>query len=126
MWEELFHVIWALGVIAVVLALAYGCTRMIAGHSGTRWMTSYQGRKIQVLEKVVVGKEQQLLLVRLGEVYCFLGVSQGNITCLRQATEEEIRLWEQEDTKPLEAGETMNFASALRKVIRQRNGKEEG
>lgn len=124
--ETIGQVLWALLVIIVVLILAYGCTRWIAGRAaGDRW-SGVPGGRITILEKVTVGKDQKLLLVKLGDVYYFLGSASNGITCLRQVPAEEAERWETEHRGGQAGAPAMKFSQALSKVLQQRSGKEEG
>ena len=61
----------SLVMIGAILVLAYLCTRFVASRGvGERF---YRGNLITVLEKVPVGRDQKLLLVKLGEEYLFPG-----------------------------------------------------
>ena len=121
--KEILHLLWSLLVIVAVLLLAYGFTRLLAGRAGGG-LTRYRGRRVTVLEKIVVGKDQKLLLVKLGEEYYFLGVAQGSITNLGQVPEEVAAQWEAEDAQGKDTPSGMPFQEALRKVLEQRNGRE--
>ena len=73
---------------------------------------------MQVLESISLGREQKLVLAKLGETYCFLGVTSGGVTCLRQLSceEAEVELTAPaEDTPPA-------FREALGRVLEQRRG----
>ena len=124
--ETVLQVLWALLVIVAVLVLAYGCTRWMAGRAAGEGWSPASGGRITVLEKVPVGKDQKLLLVKLGEAYYFLGAASNGITCLGQVPAEEAQSWEAERREKKAGTPAMGFEQALRKVLRQRSGKEEG
>ena len=115
MGEEIGSLLWALLVTGIVLVLAYWFTRHVVGRmsgGGT-----VRGRRISVLEQVTVGKEQKLLLARMGERLYFLAVTPGGVTILRELSEEEAAQWMPPEN-PAPAAE--NFAQALRRVLEQR------
>ncbi|MGO5114638.1 FliO/MopB family protein [Candidatus Avoscillospira sp. LCP25S3_F1] len=117
MGDELLTLLGAVVTVLLVMALAYGCTRLLAGRlPGT---VTGSGQRIRILERVSMGKDSHLLLVKLGDTYQFLGVSQGTVTCLRQVPPEEAEHWDQtgEDTR------TPGFQAALRQVLEQRKNK---
>ena len=68
---EILSALWALFVIAAVLALAYAFTRYVAG----RIPAVRRGKHITILEQVSIGKDQKLLLVKLGKNIYLLGLS---------------------------------------------------
>ncbi len=114
--EEVLALLKALLVTALVLVLAYWFTRYVAGHmaGGLR----VRGRRITVLEQVAVGKEEKLLLARLGDRLYFLAVTPGGVTTLRELTEEEAAAWPDPESPAGEAPD--GFAQALRRVLEQR------
>lgn len=117
MGDELLTLLGTVFTILLVLVLAYGCTRLLAGRlPGT---VTGSGQRIRILEKVPMGKDSHLLLVKLGDTYQFLGVSQGAVTCLRQVPPEEAEQWDQtgDDTR------ASGFQAALRQVLEQRKNK---
>lgn len=117
MGEELLTLLGTVFTILLVLALAYGCTRLMAGRLPGAITGS--GQRIRVLEKVPIGKDSRLLLVKLGDTYQFLGVAQGSVTCLRQVPPEEAEGWDRTDESPRDT----SFQTALRQVLEQRKHK---
>ena len=71
--EVLGPLLWALFVTCLILVLAYWFTRYVAGHMMTGALG--RGKHITVLEQVSVGKEQRLLLVRIGNRTYFLSAT---------------------------------------------------
>lgn len=86
MLKEIGSLLWALAVTCAVLALAYWFTRHVVGRTAVG--RSRQGR-LAVLEQISLGREQRLVLARVGDTVYLLGVTQGGITCLRVLSEEE-------------------------------------
>ena len=113
---EILKLVWALVVIAAVLALAWWFTRFAASRLGGG--AALRGKHLQVLESVSLGREQKLVLAKLGDTYCFLGVTPGGVTCLRQLSREEA---EAELTVPAEDTPPA-FREALGRVLEQRRG----
>ena len=99
------EVLWTICAILGVLVLAYLFTRYVAG----RGQGGGPSR---------VGKDQRLLLVRAGETYYFLGVTQGSITCLEKLTAEEAEAWM--GGADGAAAPKMGFQEALHSVLEQR------
>lgn len=110
--------LWSLVVIGAILVLAYAFTRFVAARAvGERF---YRGGLITVLEKVPVGKDEKLLLVKLGEEYYFLGVGSASITCLGQVPRQTAEEWEKaKKEQPAPIG----FRQALEQVMKQRKDK---
>ncbi len=85
-----------LGVLLILLLVLGGCWLF------TRWAgTGLAGglaapagqRQLKVLERLPVGKEQALLVVRLADRYFLLGSSPSGFSLLAELTEEEGALW---------------------------------
>ena len=75
---------------------------------------------ITVLEKVPVGRDQKLLLVKLGEEYYFLGAGPSGITCLGQVPKQTVEEWEKAKK---DQPSPMSFRQSLEQVIKQRKDK---
>ena len=117
--QDILGLVWALAAVVVVLVLAYWFTKYVAG----RMLLSggYRGRHITVLEQAVVGRDQKILLVKVGEEYYLLGASPNGITCLKEFTAEQAAQWGGPEEPPQQAG--MSFRAALERVLEQRKKK---
>ena len=118
MGEEILSLIWALLVTVLILALAYWFTRHVVGRMAGGRFTGRQGR-ITVLDQVSLGKDQRLVVARVGRQVYLLGVTSGGISCLQVLSEEEAALWN-EQPPPSNGSPQTGFAEALRKVWEQR------
>ena len=107
------EVLWTICAILGVLVLAYLFTRYVAGRGQGGGPSRLGKRMLTILDQVAVGKDQRLLLVRAGETYYFLGVTQGSITCLEKLTAEEAEAW-------MAAAPKMGFQEALHSALEQR------
>ena len=118
-WETIGSLLWALLATCVVLALAYWFTRHVAGRLAVGQSFRSRGH-LAVLDQIPLGRDQKLVLARVGDSVCLLGVTPGGISCLRVLSEAEAAPWlEREQTTP-DAGSQMGFREALRKVMEQR------
>lgn len=70
-------------VLIGVLVLAYYTTKLIAGTAGPRQASA----NIQILEKVMLGKDSYLLIARIQERVVLLGVTPGGIQKLEELEE---------------------------------------
>lgn len=120
MTTELMDVLRTLFVTAAILALAYLFTRHVAGRSASGGTGRLFRRSMTILEQIPVGKDQKLLLVKVGDDCYLLGCTPGGITCLNRFTREEAERWlsaERQSVTP--AAET--FEQLLRnKILRQK------
>ena len=108
--------LWALLVTCVILALAYWFTKRVVGR--TALGGRMRGRHLTVLEQITVGKDQKLLLVRMGERLYVLAATPGGVTTLQELSEEEAAPWLTQD--PPNTGASDHFVQALRRVLEQR------
>ena len=116
MWKEFLSLVWALAVIAGVLALAWWFTRYVVGR---RARTRTAGRSLELIEELPLGKDQKLLLVRVGEQVQLFGAAPGGIARLGALSPEEAdRLIR--DREQSGGGPGMPFSEALLQVLRQR------
>ena len=114
--EVVLSLLWTLLVTGGMLALAYWFTRHVVGRMAPSGMAC--GRNLEVLEQVAMGKDQRLMLVRVGQRVLILASTPGGITNLGELSEEEAaKLRPPEGESPrLSDG----FAQTLRRVLEQR------
>ena len=112
----------ALGMLAVailILFLAYWVTRML----GTWQMRSSAisprvggGGHVQLLSQLNLGKNERLVLIRIGDQCLLLGVTAERVTVLRELSTEEI---EAVSAQP-ESGTSVGFTDILKDSLRKR------
>ncbi len=123
MWESLFSLTSTFLIIIAVLALAYLFTKHVAGRLYTGGANNFRSKRMQVLEQLVIGKDQKLLIVQMGSELYFIGAAQGNITCIEHISQENAQKWKDEDAQKLEQNPELNFNDILRKAAEKLNGK---
>lgn len=116
--SELLSLLWMLLCVAAIIGLAYWFTKSVVGRAGLGLGRAAPGGRIQVLARVTLGKDQQLLLVRAAERYFLLGATAAGIATLVEFTAEEAAAWRDEDNAPPEG--PPSFKEALQKVVEQR------
>ena len=116
------HPFWSLlGVLAVVvliLYLAYFATRWIGtrsapGGSGTLRVSGNE--KLRILGQLGVGRNERLVLVRVGDRCCLLGVTEHQITLLRELDGDEAAEWLAHGEQPSAPSFTEILSQNLRK-----------
>ena len=117
--KELGPLLWALFITCLILALAYWFTRYVVGNMAMGRLA--RGRRMEVLEQVPVGKDQRLMLVKVGERLYLLGAAPGGFTNLGEIPRELLdqQQTDQPDIPPA-GGLPESFAQALRRVLEQR------
>ncbi len=120
---EGLSLLWMLLCIVAILGLSYWFTRYVLGRGllGRYGAQGGQGGKLQALQKLSISRDQQLLLVRVGDRVLLLGVSPGGIRTLCELTPEEAKPWLEEPDK-LQAS-SPSFQESLRRVMEQRRKK---
>lgn len=120
-WDEIATLMGMLLAVALVLLLAYGFTRFLAGR-GT--LLSHGGGSrsgnLRVLDRLPLGREQYVALVQMGERRMLLGVTPAQITLLRELNQEEAALWDEPQFSGGTPGTAMRFQDALREVLKQK------
>ena len=104
-----------LGIILVLLLVLGGC------YLFTRWagtgLALGPGRgsaRMQVVERLPVGRDQALLVVRLAGRYLLLGSSPAGVSLLAELTEEEGAQWAP-SAEPMDRS-SVDFRELLRKL----------
>ena len=123
-WAEIGTLFGMLTAVVVILLLAWLFTRYLAGRTpgAMRFSRNRDGR-LQLLERMPLGREQYLAVVRAGETYLLLGVTGSQITLLRELSAEEASAWTEEETGVSPdggPGVPIPFRDALREVWKQK------
>ena len=120
MGHDWFLLIWALVCIVVVLAMSYWVTRVVAGSGFGGFRKGTNGRtggQIEVITQELLGKDQRLMIVRVGEKYYLIGVTSNAISMLSEIPWDETMTVSQ----PAEAGHTPpSFGEAFTSVLKQK------
>lgn len=93
MLENGLTLLWMLAAVAAVLGLAYLATRWISTRGIGSVMGAGSGGEFCVLRQIVVGRNERLLLVRMGERCLLLGVTAGGISLLKELEPAEAEYW---------------------------------
>ncbi|WP_295765099.1 flagellar biosynthetic protein FliO [uncultured Oscillibacter sp.] len=106
--------LWLIVCVVLVLGLAYWCTRYIAGRGGFGALQG--GRRMEVLDRLPLGRDQSVILARVGGRYLLLGAGTAGVTLLAELTAEEAASWE-----PPPAGqEGTGFKEAFLTIMKQK------
>lgn len=109
-WPSL---LWMLICVAVITGAAYWATRRLAG----RGVSFGRGGQMELLEQLALGREQRLVMVRIGGRYFLLGVTAGEISALAEFTAEEAALWQRDQA---EQQPPPSFQEALQLTLKNR------
>lgn len=103
--------------VAIVLLLAYWCSRVLA----RQWVKGNCGGNLQVIEQIQIGQNQRILLMKVGETNYLIGVSQSGIQLLAEV-EGEFQAAEAFKPEPLTQ---LPFRDVLDKYLASRQDKKE-
>lgn len=107
--------LWMLICVVLILGLAFWFTKYVAGRGALGAFAG--GRRMEVLDRLPLGRDQSVILARVGERYLLLGAGTAGVTLLAELTGEEAAAW-----RPPEAaeGEKPGLKEAFLTVMKQR------
>jgi flagellar protein FliO/FliZ len=85
--EYVFQLIWYLIVFLLVIGVAFYITRFI-GQSTLRYTRS---TNLQVIDYIILGRDKGLYIVKVGDKFLLIGVSNSSITYLTEINKEDIK-----------------------------------
>ena len=106
--------LWMLVCVVLIVGLAYWFTKHVVGR-GAFGILAGQGR-MEVLDRLPLGRDQSVVLARVGERYLLLGAGTAGVTLLAELTAEEAASW-----RPAQAPEgNPVFKLALITMVKQK------
>ena len=106
--------LWMLVCVVLIIGLAFWFTRFVAGRGALGAFSG--GRRMEILDRMPLGRDQSVVLARVGERYLLLGAGTAGITLLAELTAEEAASWKPPET----AGERPGFKEAFLTVMKQK------
>lgn len=119
MLDNLWSILGVLAVVILILYFAYAATKWIGTHSapgGSVRIRALGDARFRILGQLGVGRNERLVLVRLDERCYLLGVTEHQITLLRELEGEEAAEWLAENEQPSAPG----FAEILSRNLRKK------
>ncbi|ABY94896.1 MULTISPECIES: flagellar biosynthetic protein FliO [Thermoanaerobacter] len=86
--EYVFQLIWYLIAFLLVIGAAFYITRFI-GQSTLRYTRS---TNLQVIDYIILGRDKGLYIVKVGDKFFLIGVSNNNITYLTEINKEDMKV----------------------------------
>lgn len=114
--NPIISLIGALMWIVVILALAYWCSRYL----GKRYGGGVSGKYLKVIDRVQVGADRYLLLVKLEEHTYLIGVSPAGVQLLSEPADF---VWEPEEEQS-QSGAAPGFQELLKTYASLREKKK--
>lgn len=107
--------LWMLVCVVLIIGLAYWFTKYVAGRGALGAFSG--GRRMEVLDRLPLGRDQSVVLARVGERYLLLGAGTAGVTLLAELTGEEAAAWK--PPEPAE-GEKPGFKEAFLTMMKQK------
>ncbi len=106
--------LWMLICVVLIIGLAFWFTKFVAGRGALNAFSG--GRQMEILDRLSLGRDQSVILARVGERYLLLGTGSAGVTLLAELSAEEAAAWKQPQT---EDGR-MSFKDAFHTVMKQK------
>lgn len=110
-----------LAMVILVLLLAYLATRAISRYGGSGVAfgggRDASGTAFRVVARLELGRNERLVLVRIGERCCLIGVTAQSVTLIKELSGEESQLWCADAERPETAPA---FLDLLKENLRKR------
>ncbi len=117
--DNFWSLLGILAVVILILWFAYYATKWIGTHGvpgGAAACPGGGGGKLRILGQLGVGRNERLVLVRLNERCYLLGVTEHQITLLRELDGDEAAQWLTESKD----GEPPGFLDVLGNTLRKK------
>lgn len=102
---DIFSFVFMLIAVGLILYLSYAVTKKLSGTG----MAGGMSKNMRVVDRMFMGRDKSIVVVRVGQKDYLLGISQNNITLLTELPEGEIMVFADEETGtgPMEFMETL-------------------
>lgn len=87
MWKDVIQLTGTFLVVVLILFLSWYLTKRLGKYTGQ--MSNSNGN-LQVMDRISLGQNEALAVVRAGEKYLLLGISHAGISCLCELDKETI------------------------------------
>ena len=105
--------------VVAIIGLAYLFTKYVAGRGMLSSFSAERKGAMRVVAQMAVGKDRQLLLVKVGERYFLLGSTASGLSKLAELTPEEAEAMRESEDRP-EDGGGPSFRQSFMAALRQR------
>ena len=123
MTQEILSLLGALLVIALVLGGSWLFTRWAGTRLGGGSLPRTGNSRLRLLDRISLGRDQQLLVVQAGGRYFLLGSSSDRLTLLTELTAEEGAQWQIPPSNAPQERRTPDFGALMSK-LREKNTNE--
>ena len=120
---DVLSLLGALLVIVLVLGGSYFFTRWAGTRLNGGLLPRGGGSRMRILDRISIGRDQQLLVVQAGRRYLLLGSSADRLTLLTELTAEEGAQWQIPPSDASQNRKAPDFGALLQK-LREKNTDE--
>lgn len=87
MWKEVIQLTGTVLAVVLILFLSWYMTRKLGRYAGH--MGSANG-KLQIIDRISLGQNEMLAIVRAGEKYLLIGAGHAGISCLCELDKDTV------------------------------------
>ena len=109
--------LWMLVCVVLIIGLAFWFTRFVAGRGALGAFSG--GRRMEILDRMPLGRDQSVVLARVAERYLLLGTGTAGVTLLAELTGEEAAAWKPPETAEERPGFKEAFFTAMKQKGRR-------
>ena len=115
-WKPILSVLTLLAVVLLVLAGAYVFTRWAGRGLGFGAGGMGGHGRLQALDRLSLGRDQAILVVRAGERYLLLGSTPAGVTLLTELDQQEGAQWSAPSGSGSEGGQPADFLALIQRL----------
>lgn len=118
--DLLLSLIWVLFWVLIIIVLAYVFTKYVVGRGKLGGLGAEKGKAIEVITRLPISRDGQLLLIQVGERYFLLSQTAAGVTNLAEFTKEEAAAWKDKEEPLAGGGAPPSFVESLKKAWQER------
>ena len=109
---------WLLICVILILGFAYFFTKYVVGRNFQGTFGGAHRGMLQVLTQLPLGRDRQVVLIRMGDRYFLLGSTANEINLLSEIPKEEVDAWREKERQMGEEGRSPSFAQSLQEILK--------
>ena len=110
--------VWLFVCVILILGLAYFFTKHVVGRTSFGSFGLAHRGMMQVIAQLPLGRDRQVILIRMGERYFLLGSTANEIHLLSEIPKEEVDVWREKERQMGEEGQPLSFKQSLQEILK--------